>query len=637
MPLPNQLKSFITSPENMNRRQELMRRFSVPFDKAIIITKTINKLLNKEIGLNDLVDTLQKGTGLPTDTVKKIVLEFAGYEFLPISDYLGDVDSFIRSLDGTPSAYPSQRITVREITPPDLVTEYLHEHPVNVPARLEHRLREILESRARNVRKDDETIARLTRAEKIGGVELPREEAEQLVIAFAAKVASVKIAPDNEPTPVAVTPAPPVIPTEAKMPNRSEASPSLAIEVSPHAEVSPRSSTKSGHGFTPQDEHEANIIRETVLPKMVSSAVFDIEEEIKRAVSRVFDATEIPLSVPLEERYKAVVTSRLKGVRDAAETRDILVRETAKGGLGFSSSDADKATVLIEGAMNSISVKREQAAKSEKTAFVKNSIDATFAKDESRKKGELEELDRMYSSLTGKVSKTPTPVAPPPVVMAPVPVPPRIPAPTVVNTQSPITKTQAVSTPSSVPPAAPTIPKPKPTITPPSPTPIRAPIPAPTVTQPVPRVQPIMPPLPTVALPRVAPSPKMQDVRPAPSNPQPTTSNSLAARLTGPVQELANLTLSDFRRLSADPVEACRKISDKLEILEEHAYTQRIAGIRAWQGSEVYKRYLDVINAAFSGGKPIAAAIAETIAMGRETPTEREVRAIMELNRQLKA
>ena len=103
------------------------------------------------------------------------------------------------------------------------------------------------------------------------------------------------------------------------------------------------------------------------------------------------------------------------------------------------------------------------------------------------------------------------------------------------------------------------------------------------------------------------------------------------------MQELANLTLSDFRRLSADPVEACRKISDKLEILEEHAYTQRIAGIRAWQGSEVYKRYLDVINAAFSGGKPIAAAIAETIAMGRETPTEREVRAIMELNRQLKA
>ena len=122
----------------------------------------------------------------------------------------------------------------------------------------------------------------------------------------------------------------------------------------------------------------------------------------------------------------------------------------------------------------------------------------------------------------------------------------------------------------------------------------------------------------------------MQDVRPvAPPAP--------AVHLTGPVQEISNLTLADFRRLSADPVEACRKISDKLDVLEEHAYTQRIAGIKAWQGSAVYKLYLEVINAAFSGGKPIAAAIAEAMAAGLETPTEREIRAIMELNRQLKA
>ena len=122
----------------------------------------------------------------------------------------------------------------------------------------------------------------------------------------------------------------------------------------------------------------------------------------------------------------------------------------------------------------------------------------------------------------------------------------------------------------------------------------------------------------------------MQDVRSAAPTPS-------AARLTGPVQELAMLTLADFRRLSVDPVEACRKISDKLDVLEESSYTQRIAGIKAWQTSGVYKLYLEVINEAFSGGKQIAAAIAENQAAGRETPTEREVRAIMQLNRQLKA
>jgi len=43
-----------------------------------------------------------------------------------------------------------------------------------------------------------------------------------------AKIASVKIAPDNEPEPVAVVSAPTVIPIEAKVSNRGETSPSFA-------------------------------------------------------------------------------------------------------------------------------------------------------------------------------------------------------------------------------------------------------------------------------------------------------------------------------------------------------------------------------------------------------------------------
>jgi hypothetical protein len=123
------------------------------------------------------------------------------------------------------------------------------------------------------------------------------------------------------------------------------------------------------------------------------------------------------------------------------------------------------------------------------------------------------------------------------------------------------------------------------------------------------------------------PTTRMQDVRPVAST----------ARLTGPAEELQNMTLVDFRRLSADPVEACRKIVDKLDLLEEHSYAKRIEGVKAWQQSEVNKLYLQVIMAAFSGGKPIADAIAENQAANRETLTEREVHAIMELNKHLKA
>jgi len=659
--LPQEIYDFIVDPEEEDS-SNIFSAAGLVLDQRRAIRNDIKQVYTGDLSVADFVAAAKTKLVLPDDKFKQFAADFIGYRFLPVDDHLkGQAAAALIAMGISPADYDVKRVVVRAAKPLDLVTEFLHEHPVNVPAHLEQRLREILESRVRGVRKDADTVNRLVHAEKIGGVELPQAEAEALVEALAAKVASVSISPDNEPEPVVVVPPAPVMASEdAENEPKITVIPTVAAapRVMTTTAVAPVASSKSGHGVMPEDEHEANIIRETVLPNVVSSALFDMEEEIKKCVSAVTDATSTPLSVPLEERYKTVIASRLKGIRDAAETRDILVRETAKGGLGFSDADADKTMVLVENEMKLIVNKKEAALKNEKTDFVKNAVNATFAKDESRKKGELEELDRMYSSLTGKVSKTPVPATPSPVPAAPVAPPPKASAPVVppapfrIPTPSappvaaaialapasvlpkapaPLPPVPAVQRPSIVPaPAAPVIAAaPTPVIPPPRP-PAPTPLP-PVVPMPTPRpAAPVMP-SPPIAPPRMAaPSPKMQDVRPL-------SSSQPAARLTGPVQELAIITLADFRRLSADPVEACRKISDKLDVLEESAYTQRIAGIKAWQGSEVYKRYLEVINAAFSGGKQIAAAIADSQAAGRETPTEREVRAIMELNRQLKA
>jgi len=187
-----------------------------------------------------------------------------------------------------------------------------------------------MESRVRNVRMDEETVTRLTRAEKIGGVELPHDEAEKLVEALVAKIASVKIAPDNEPEPVAVVSAPTVIPIEAKVSNRGETSPSFATEVSPQA------TSKSGHGVMPEDEHEANLIRENVLPKVVSPALYDMNEEIKTSVGAVLDATTVPLSVPLEERLQNACHLAPQGrARYGRNSRDVGARKLQRGAWVF--------------------------------------------------------------------------------------------------------------------------------------------------------------------------------------------------------------------------------------------------------------------------------------------------------------
>ena len=676
MKIPESIKKFIVSPENMTRRVELMRRFSVSPDSTIKITKTVNLILAKEAGPDTLLDELKKMTDISPDNAQQIALAFAGYEFLPCSDYLGDVDSFIRSLGGNPSDYPAERIIIRDVLPQELVTEFLHEHPVNVPAFLEHRLREILESRVRGVRKDDDTVTRLTRAEKIGGAELSHDEAERLVEALAAKIASVSVASDNDvlrPVAELATPAPVEEKVEADATIKVSSVPSTHYSLPTTPSLNPSATSKKGDSFMPDDEREADVIRKHVLPNVVTSALFDLDNEVKAGTAIVLDATETPLSVPMLERYKTIITSRLKGVRDAAETRELLVREPAKGGLGFSAPDADKAAVAIERQEKAIHGKREEAVKNEKEVFVKNTVAASFAKDESRKKGEVEDLDRMYSSLTGKVSKTPVPEQGLGAGQALVPVAPSVvaaPAPQKVLVPAPVAAASAFSM--SAPIQAPARPVELKTQNPPLKTSIPAPTPRPLpIGVPVPPKPPMAPPVsvvPKPTVPYVPPTPRsvsvpITPVTPAPSVPayqtppvapslsELTTRNSQlgtrmqdvrplpapAAPLTGPVQELANITLVDFRRLSADPVEACRKLSDKLDVLEEHSYARRIEGIKAWQTSPVYRLYLAIINAVFSGGKPLASAIAESLSAGRDTLTEREVRAIMDLGRLLKA
>lgn len=102
-------------------------------------------------------------------------------------------------------------------------------------------------------------------------------------------------------------------------------------------------------------------------------------------------------------------------------------------------------------------------------------------------------------------------------------------------------------------------------------------------------------------------------------------------RLYGPVDELAALTLTDFRRLSKDPVQAAQKIADKLEILESESVVMRSQGILALKSSPLYKVYAEIMNKSLLEGKPFEQAIKE-----RGDITLVEFKAIMELNKSLK-
>jgi hypothetical protein len=117
--------------------------------------------------------------------------------------------------------------------------------------------------------------------------------------------------------------------------------------------------------------------------------------------------------------------------------------------------------------------------------------------------------------------------------------------------------------------------------------------------------------------------------RPAPTRPR-MEDVKFTPKLFGPIDELENLTLADFRRLSADPRKAGQKLIEKLDILEEESLDKRVAGIKALKKSPLYSQYSAIISRSFELGQPAGAVIRP-----EDNITLEEFSAISELNKMM--
>jgi len=107
-------------------------------------------------------------------------------------------------------------------------------------------------------------------------------------------------------------------------------------------------------------------------------------------------------------------------------------------------------------------------------------------------------------------------------------------------------------------------------------------------------------------------------------------------KLVGPKEELARLSLVDFRRLSRDPLSATGKIMDKINLLDQESFQDKIDGIRAYEQSEIYKTYLAIGRESLKTGRAVGEVIRDWQGKGKEVLSEEEFKAILELNKSLK-
>lgn len=104
---------------------------------------------------------------------------------------------------------------------------------------------------------------------------------------------------------------------------------------------------------------------------------------------------------------------------------------------------------------------------------------------------------------------------------------------------------------------------------------------------------------------------------------------------TGPIDELRQLSLKEFRRLGGSPADAAERLLEKIGLLEDESLIKKAEGVKAWQESEVYKTYLAIGAASMSERKPVEQVIREFRQAGKLYLAPEEFNVVADLNRKL--
>jgi len=107
-------------------------------------------------------------------------------------------------------------------------------------------------------------------------------------------------------------------------------------------------------------------------------------------------------------------------------------------------------------------------------------------------------------------------------------------------------------------------------------------------------------------------------------------------KLTGPIDELREMNVLNFRRLSENPREAVLKIKKKISFLEEESYTKRFEGIKAWRQSPVNRLYLEIGQESIINKSPVSDIIEKRRQSRKPSLMIEEFKAVMDLNKDLR-
>ncbi|MFZ2310002.1 MAG: hypothetical protein WAW11_00470 [Patescibacteria group bacterium] len=391
----------------------------------------------------------------------------------------------------------------------------------------------------------------------------------------------------------------------------------------------------------------------SVMPKTAPLTSFSTVDRIVRDSGVSFPGAD------LNQRFKTILDTYVKGIRSRIDTRITLNKDIIAGGLGLNHQVIDK-IFKIHDDFNKPASEEVVPAKNIKTGLEKiralyeqpgNSRDIPYDLKSAISKGEIKKPVTPFNLPIPEESKEKRLEEPEEELLIAAPIKREMTVAkeeNLVVTKAPIIESKPVTIPvkpaSVVAPVAPII-KSEPVMTPIKPivTPVPVVAPVHPITQEAPQLatQKIIKPaekkpgffsrlfgraestpkaMETVkSLPKTVPHPLTPPVSIAakrmeaaantsttPSVPvKPPVAPRQAPRVMSPVDELRFLELINFRRLGATPNEAVSKIISKIKLLEKDGYDKMIGGITAWKQSPVNKIYLKMGQDALRNGQSL--------------------------------
>ncbi|MBU4347083.1 hypothetical protein L6249_01560 [Candidatus Parcubacteria bacterium] len=337
--------------------------------------------------------------------------------------------------------------------------------------------------------------------------------------------------------------------------------------------------------FHPEDEEE---IRELAKKTDGCAQGHALADNIEGKLDEIIKKTKINFgSAILVERFKQILKTYLRGIRDKISIKQTLTKPFDSGGLGFDNDSVDHVLLVVDGVMNNAS--QDFAAKQtlSQALGVSGVRGAEYDLASELKKKDFFKMNKLDTGHE---------LAPPPPALSP----PRLSR-------------------EAEPQARPVAPQTEPLLT----QNIRV-KPLPVSDYAAPAEQVIIK-RPDVIKDKVKPEGKvkMEDVKFMP-------------KVFGPVDELQYMDLASFRRLAKNPANIIEKIKEKINLLEEDSFVKRLEGIKAWRSNPINRLYLQMGQAGISENKPINAIIEERQAAGQECLNNQEFEAVTDLNRELR-